>query len=82
MALLKPIGGVIGGLLKGLGVISTPKPTALSSAPLPMAQRDDAAAQQEATDELRRRRGGAADIITGAAGAEAPLTGGKLILGA
>ena len=44
------------------------------------ATRDDAAAQVASDDEIRRRQGAAADIITGAAGAEAPLTGGKLIL--
>ncbi|MCJ8158846.1 hypothetical protein [Sphingomonas sp. LaA6.9] len=78
MALLKPLGKALGGVLKGLGIISTPgKPPA----PLPSVTRDDAAAQQAADDDLRRRKGGAADILTGSGGAEAALTGGKLTLG-
>lgn len=78
--LLKPIGKALGSILKAVGIISTPSKKNLN-APLPMAQRDDAAALQASQDELRRRRGAAADIITGSAGAGAPLTGGKLILG-
>ena len=50
-------------------------------AALPNASRDDAASIAAADDELRRRKGGAADILTGARGAEAPLSGGKLVLG-
>ena len=80
MVAMKPIGKLFGGLLKGLGVISTPDTKALS-APLPSASRDDAAAAIEQDDELARRRGAAADISTGAQGAEAPSTGGKLVLG-
>lgn len=79
MALLKPLGKLIAAPLKALGVISTPgkAPAAL---PAPTA-RDTVASTIAADDELRRRKGAAADIITGAAGAEAPLTGGKLVLG-
>jgi hypothetical protein len=78
MALLKQAGKLLSAPLKALGIISTPgKPPSA----LPAPTRDDAAAQIRADDELRKRRGGAADIITGAAGAEAPLTGGKLTLG-
>jgi|GEM_PF-1738500 hypothetical protein len=75
MALL---GKIIAAPLKALGIISTPgqAPTAL-----PTATRDDAAAAVSATDELRRRKGGAADLVNGAAGVQAPLTGGKLTLG-
>ena len=76
MALL---GKVISAPLKALGIISTPSTKTIAA--LPTVTRDDAAAQIAADDELRKRRGGAADIITGAAGAEAPLTGGKLTLG-
>lgn len=78
MALLKPLGKLVAAPLKALGVISTPGKTPSA---LPTLTRDDAAATIAADDELRKRRGGAADIITGAAGAEAPLTGGKLTLG-
>lgn len=48
--------------------------------PLPQATRDDAAAIAT-EDELRKRKGGAADILTGVTGAEAALSGGKLVLG-
>lgn len=78
MALLKPLGKLVAAPLKALGVISTP---GKAPSALPTLTRDDAAATIAADDELRKRRGGAADIITGAAGAEAPLTGGKLTLG-
>lgn len=78
MALLKNVGKILSAPLKALGIISTPgKPPA----PLPTVTRDTAAASIATEDELRKRRGGAADNITGAAGAEAPLTGGKLTLG-
>lgn len=78
MALLKPLGSALGSVLKAVGVISTP-----GKAPVAVATptRDDAAATIAGDDELRRRRGAAADIITGGAGVEAPLTGGKLTLG-
>jgi hypothetical protein len=76
--LTKQIGKALGGVLKAVGIVSTPgKPPA----PLRSVTRDDAAGQVAADDELRRRQGGAADIITGAGGAEAALTGGKLTLG-
>lgn len=79
MALSKFLGKALAAPLKALGIVSTPgkAPAAL---PSPTA-RDTVAASISADDELRKRRGGAADILTGAAGAEAPLTGGKLILG-
>lgn len=78
MALLKPLGKLFGGALKALGIISTPgKPPS----PLPTVTRDDAAAKIASDDELRRRKGMAADILTGARGSEAVLTGGKLTLG-
>lgn len=78
MALLKPVGKLVGGALKAIGVVSTPgKPPT----PLRSVTRDDAAATIAADDEIRRRQGAAADIITGAGGAEAALTGGKLTLG-
>lgn len=73
------IGNAVGSVLKGLGIISTPKP--VNQTALPQATRDDADATISSEDALRRRQGGAADIITGAAGAGAPLTGGKLTLG-
>ncbi|SFR86594.1 hypothetical protein [Sphingomonas jatrophae] len=72
------LGKIIAAPLKALGIVSTP---GKAPSPLPSVTRDDAVAQVAADDELRRRKGGAADIITGATGAEAPLTGGKLILG-
>ncbi|WEK43634.1 MAG: hypothetical protein P0Y64_02030 [Candidatus Sphingomonas colombiensis] len=78
MALLKPIGKALGGVLKAVGIISSPgKPPD----PLRPVTRDDAAAQVASDDEIRRRQGAAADIITGTGGAQAPLTGGKLVLG-
>ncbi|MDX3883597.1 MAG: hypothetical protein QHC65_04185 [Sphingomonas sp.] len=74
----KAIGKGLGGLLKAVGLVSTPgKPPAA----LPSVTRDTAAEQQRDQDELRRRRGSAADIVTGPDGAEAVLSGGKLILG-
>lgn len=75
MELLKRISPVvaIGSALIG----NKPKPPAA----LPSATRDDAASIAAADDELRKRRGGAADILMGAKGAEAPLSGGKLVLG-
>lgn len=78
MALLKPLGKLISVPLKALGIVNTP---GKAPAPLPAVTRDTAAATIAADDELRRRKGGAADIITGAGGAEAALTGGKLTLG-
>ena len=78
MTLLKPVGKVIGSVLKAVGVVSTPgKPPT----PLRSVTRDDAAATIAADDEIRRRQGAAADIITGSGGAEATLSGGKLTLG-
>jgi hypothetical protein len=68
----------VGKILQGIGLISTPK--APPAAPPPV-QYDDAAAQTNLQDQIDKRRGGAADIITGAAGAGTPLTGGKLTLG-
>ena len=78
MALLKPIGSALGGILKAVGLISTP---GKAPSPLPTVTRDDAASQVAANDELQRRKGGAADILNGSGGAQAPLTGGKLTLG-
>lgn len=78
MALLKPIGKVLGSVLKAVGIISTPGKVPEA---LPTVTRDDAAAQIASDDELRKRRGGAADILNGASGAEAALSGGKLTLG-
>lgn len=76
--LTKVIGKALGGILKAVGLVSTPgKPPA----PLRSVTRDDAAVQIATEDELRRRKGGAADIINGAGGAEAVLSGGKLTLG-
>jgi len=72
------VGKALGGILKGVGLVSTPK---APPAPLPTATVDDAAQQQAADDDLRRRKGAAADIITGAQGSGTPLTGGKLVLG-
>ena len=72
------LGKILSAPLKALGLISTP-----GKAPSPMGSvtRDDAAAQVASDDEIRRRKGGAADILTGSAGAEPVLTGGKLTLG-
>lgn len=79
MALLKPVGKLLGGVLKATGIISTP---GKAPSALPSVTRDDAAAITAADDEIRRRKGAAADILNGASGAEAALTGGKLVLGA
>ena len=80
-----PIGAIAGGILglgtKALGVGGKKKKKApVPVQPLPQVSRDDAAARM-ADDELLRRRGGAADMITGMTGAEAALSGGKLVLG-
>lgn len=78
MAFAQPIGGVLSGVLKAVGLLSTPgKPPAA----LPSVTRDDAAAQTAMNDELSRRKGAASDILNGSAGTEATLTGGKLTLG-
>lgn len=72
--------GLLGGGLLGAGIKAIAgkkkKPAPVG---LPPATRDDAAVSLD--DELLRRRGGAADILTGATGAEAALSGGKLVLG-
>lgn len=68
------------GLFGVAGLVASHKKPKLP-APLPSATRDDAAAMVAQEDELRRRKGGAADIITGTGGAEAALSGGKLVLG-
>lgn len=85
----KVIGGIgkflLGGGLLGSGVKAAVKAVAggkknkQAQAPLAMVSRDEATASID--DELLRRRGGAADILTGATGAEAALSGGKLVLG-
>jgi hypothetical protein len=67
--------GVLGSVL---GIGGKPK---APIQPLPQATRDDAKAAAMANDELLRRKGGAADMLTGAMGAEAPRSGGKLTLG-
>lgn len=76
--LLKPVGQALGAVLKATGIVSTPGkvPQAVATP-----TRDDAAAAIAGDDELRRRRGAAADIVTGAAGAGVPMSGGKLTLG-
>ncbi|HEV2747625.1 MAG TPA: hypothetical protein VGW34_10045 [Allosphingosinicella sp.] len=76
---MKALGWVASPLLSAVGVINkSPK----APSPLPAATRDDARGAIADQDEIRRRRGGAADIITGAAGAEAaPGTTGKATLG-
>ncbi len=68
-------GGLLGAGIKAVAGGKKKKPVV----PLPAATRDDAAAALD--DELLRRRGGAADILTGTTGAEAALSGGKLVLG-
>ena len=77
-----PIGAIAGGILglgaKALGVGGKKKQKVVQ--PLPQVSRDDAVAQMR-DDELLRRRGSAADILTGTTGAEAALSGGKLVLG-
>ncbi len=81
MKVISGIGRIAGGLLGG-GIIKSiiggkkKKPVQ----PLPQVSRDDAIAQM-ADDELLRRRGGAADMLTGTTGAEAALSGGKLVIG-
>jgi hypothetical protein len=76
-----PLGALAGGVL-GLGMkaFGVGKKKKAPIQPLPQVSRDDAAARM-ADDELLRRRGGAADMITGTTGAEAALSGGKLVLG-
>lgn len=69
-------GGLLGSAAKAVIGGKKKKPVQ----PLPQVSRDDAAASIR-DDELLRRRGGAADMITGVTGAEAALSGGKLVLG-
>lgn len=72
-------GGLLGGpLIKAIAGGKKKSPIQ----PVPGATRDDAAAIAQATeDAIRRRKGSAADILTGSTGAEAALSGGKLVLG-
>jgi hypothetical protein len=75
---------VLGGGLLGAGVnaiFGGGKKKKTVAQPLPTATRDDGAALAQQEDELRRRKGSAADILTGSTGAEAALSGGKLVLG-
>jgi hypothetical protein len=72
----KIAGGILGSAVKGVIGGKKKKPVV----PLPQVSRDDAVAQMR-DDELLRRRGGAADMLTGTTGAEAALSGGKLVLG-
>jgi hypothetical protein len=83
MAVIRKIGKfLLGGGLLGAGVKALVGGKSKKAAvAVPQATRDDAAAAIAADDELRRRKGGAADILTGSRGAEAALTGGKLVLG-
>lgn len=69
-------GGILGAGVKALVGGKKKKPMQ----PLPQVSREDALAQM-ADDELLRRRGGAADMLTGTTGAEAALSGGKLVIG-
>lgn len=83
---MKTIGGiakfVLGGGLLGVGARALFKNKKKTAArPLLTATRDDASALAMQEDELRRRKGSAADILTGSTGAEAALSGGKLVLG-
>lgn len=83
---MKAIGGitkfVLGGGLLGMGARALFKNKKKSAVqPLPTATRDDGAALAQEEDEFRRRKGSAADILTGSTGAEAALSGGKLVLG-
>jgi hypothetical protein len=81
MKLIGGIGKIAGGILGGgifKSIIGGKKKKPVQ--PLPQVSRDDAAAQI-ADDELLRRRGGAADMLTGTTGAEAALSGGKLVVG-
>ena len=72
-------GGLLGKpLLRAVGIGGKKKKPIQ---PLPQATRDDAQAMADQEDELRGRKGGAADILTGVTGAEAALSGGKLVLG-
>lgn len=73
--------GILGGGLLGVGIKALTGGKKKKPAPVALgpATRDDAAVSLD--DELLRRRGGAADILTGATGAEAALSGGKLVLG-
>lgn len=75
---MKAVGTILSPLGKAVGLIKTGgrKPKAL-----PQATRNDEIVNRETLDELARRRGGAADILTGTTGAEAPMTGGKSVLG-
>ena len=69
-------GGLLGSAVKAIAGGKKKKPVQ----PLPQVSRDDAAAIAR-DDELMRRRGSAADMITGSTGAEAALSGGRLVLG-
>lgn len=74
--LLALAGGALGAGLNAIfGGPEAPKP-------VPQPTRDDTQKLVEQNDALARRKGAAADILTGAAGAEAaPGTTGRLVLG-
>lgn len=77
--LLRLISPIAGGLI-GNAILGKNKKKTVAQ-PLPTATRDDASALAMQEDEIRRRKGSAADILTGSTGAEAALSGGKLVLG-
>lgn len=82
LAALPTVGAapLLGGLA-GIGAALFGKKSKQGPQALSQVTRDDASAAIANQDELRKRKGGAADILNGTTGAEAALSGGKLVLG-
>lgn len=82
------LGAMLPMVLGGLGMAAAGKLLGGGSkqqaqpAALPQPTRDDAEAEAARMDRLRRRRGAAADmIVNGSAGAEAPVSAPRLVVG-
>jgi hypothetical protein len=72
----KIVGGLLGGVL-GLALTSKKKKKAEVQAPVPTPTRNMAVEQAQKSALLSKRRGVLANLVTGAAGAEAPTGGGS-----
>lgn len=77
-----PVGAAAGATIGyGAGSVLEPGKRGPTRTAIGQVTRDDATAMISNQDELRKRKGGAADILNGTTGAEAVLSGGKLVLG-
>jgi hypothetical protein len=65
---MKAVAGAIKAPLKALGLVPKMPKAPVAQGPI---TRDDIKIQSDAEDELRKRLGSRADMVTGAAGAEA-----------